>query len=159
MLRQAGIPTRTLATQEDLATFPLDDVEAILVPEEALSQPATAALAQAIHHQPAWSALPVIIITDEQEPVPSTMGLPANPLFVRRPLRAAELVGTVRFAPATRRQRRRQAEYVAAGQRRHLALEASGTGTWDWNILTGELICSNRCLALFGLAPGTVMSL
>lgn len=32
-----------------------------------------------------------------------------------------------------------------------LALEASGQGTWDWNLLGGELILADKCKALFGL--------
>ena len=35
-----------------------------------------------------------------------------------------------------------------------LAVEASGLGTWDWNIITGELAWSDRCKAIFGI-PAT----
>jgi signal transduction histidine kinase/ActR/RegA family two-component response regulator len=39
-----------------------------------------------------------------------------------------------------------------------LAVDAAGMGTWDWNLVTGELAWSERCLALFGLPPGTAMT-
>ncbi|MDD5167773.1 MAG: response regulator [Syntrophales bacterium] len=32
-----------------------------------------------------------------------------------------------------------------------LALDASGQGTWDWNLLDGELIWSDKCKSLYGL--------
>ncbi|BDG07288.1 PAS domain-containing hybrid sensor histidine kinase/response regulator [Anaeromyxobacter paludicola] len=39
-----------------------------------------------------------------------------------------------------------------------LAKDAAKMGAWDWNLLTGELHWTDRCKALFGLEPGTVMS-
>ncbi len=38
--------------------------------------------------------------------------------------------------------------------RLRLALEASRTGTWDWNIVTGHVTWDERNTALFGLEPG-----
>jgi len=35
-----------------------------------------------------------------------------------------------------------------------LALEAAGDGVWDWNIRTGEELCSEGLLRMFGFAPG-----
>ncbi|GHO84742.1 sensor histidine kinase [Dictyobacter formicarum] len=39
-----------------------------------------------------------------------------------------------------------------------LALQASGVGTWNWNLLTGELVWDDQKRALFGLLPGTPIS-
>ena len=38
------------------------------------------------------------------------------------------------------------------------AVTAADAGTWHWNIRTGELQWSERCLAIFGIPPGTPMS-
>ncbi|UYZ65105.1 PAS domain-containing protein [Hymenobacter weizhouensis] len=38
-------------------------------------------------------------------------------------------------------------------ERLHTAVEAAGIGTWDLNLLTGELLWSDRCKELFGLPP------
>lgn len=35
-----------------------------------------------------------------------------------------------------------------------LALEAAGDGVWDWNIRTGEELCSDGLLRMFGFVPG-----
>ncbi|GCE06965.1 PAS domain-containing sensor histidine kinase [Dictyobacter aurantiacus] len=36
-----------------------------------------------------------------------------------------------------------------------LALRASGVGTWNWNLLTNELVWTDQKRALFGVPPGT----
>ncbi len=41
------------------------------------------------------------------------------------------------------------------GERLRLAVEGAALGTWHADIGTGELIWSDRCCDLFGLAPGT----
>jgi PAS domain S-box-containing protein len=43
-------------------------------------------------------------------------------------------------------------------ERLRLAVEGAALGTWHWNMRTGELVWSDRCHAMFGLAPGTPMS-
>ena len=50
---------------------------------------------------------------------------------------------------------RKQAEEALrrSETRLHLALEAGRLGDWQWNIVTGELVWSARCKALYGLAP------
>jgi PAS domain S-box-containing protein len=39
-----------------------------------------------------------------------------------------------------------------------LSLDAARMGTWDWNIVTGEVAWSARCLAIYGIPPGIEMS-
>lgn len=39
--------------------------------------------------------------------------------------------------------------------RLQLALNAAQMGTWDWNIATGEINCSEQTQSIFGFAPGT----
>ena len=38
-------------------------------------------------------------------------------------------------------------------ERLRLAVESTKLGTWDWNLITGELEWSDRTKALFGLPP------
>jgi PAS domain S-box-containing protein len=51
---------------------------------------------------------------------------------------------------------RREAEEAlrASEERLRLALQAAQMGTWDWNIVTGELRWSESLEAMFGLPPG-----
>jgi PAS domain S-box-containing protein len=39
-----------------------------------------------------------------------------------------------------------------------LAKDAARMGAWNWNIVTGELVWTDRCKALFALPPDTAMS-
>ncbi len=52
---------------------------------------------------------------------------------------------------------RKQAEYVSK-ERINMAIDAAEIGTWDWDLLSNELLWSNQCKALFGFVPQTHMS-
>ncbi|MNG66715.1 Blue-light-activated protein [compost metagenome] len=76
--------------------------------------------------------------------------LPLLPKAVRRAL------GEVQ-----ERQRRRRAEEALADveARARIAIDAAGMGTWDMRPQEGLLLWDDRCKTLFGLPPGTEMSL
>ncbi len=42
--------------------------------------------------------------------------------------------------------------------RLRFAIEGAELGTWDWDLASGELVCSDRCLTLFGIEPAVAMS-
>ena len=39
-----------------------------------------------------------------------------------------------------------------------MAKDAAKMGAWNWDLISGEMVWSDRCKALFGLSPDTVMS-
>lgn len=43
-------------------------------------------------------------------------------------------------------------------ERLSFMINSAGVGTWDWNIVTGELLWSERSLEMFGMPPGTKMT-
>jgi PAS domain S-box-containing protein len=43
-------------------------------------------------------------------------------------------------------------------ERLSFILEAAGLGTWDWNLVSGSLVWSRRCLETFGIPAGTEMT-
>lgn len=45
-----------------------------------------------------------------------------------------------------------------AAKRFELAVDAGDLGMWDHDLLTGEMVWSDRCKAIFGLKPGAAMS-
>lgn len=63
----------------------------------------------------------------------------------------SELYQKVQSELAQRRQVEAELKESAAGLR--LALESAQMGTWDWNILTGQIVWSANMEALFGLQP------
>ncbi|MDK3156600.1 PAS domain-containing protein [Kamptonema cortianum] len=50
-----------------------------------------------------------------------------------------------------------EAAIAQSEERLQLALEASGDGVWDWNILTGEVYFSPRYLEILGYAPDELL--
>jgi two-component system cell cycle sensor histidine kinase/response regulator CckA len=51
-----------------------------------------------------------------------------------------------------------EADLRQSEERLRLAVEATELGTWDYNLLTGDMIWSDRCKAILGLPPGSVVS-
>jgi len=45
------------------------------------------------------------------------------------------------------------AERMRSEELLRLAVDAAGQGTWDWNILTDEMLWSERCRILYGIRP------
>jgi len=52
----------------------------------------------------------------------------------------------------TERERAQEA-LRASEEKLRLAQDAAGIGSWDWNLVTGEIVYSDRCKALMGLPP------
>lgn len=87
-----------------IEVFRARDVGALLVAEEALEREAIALLASALAGQPAWSALPVLVLTmggkatvqsRRQERQQLSLG---STTLLERPIRAATLVSSIRAA-------------------------------------------------------------
>jgi two-component system cell cycle sensor histidine kinase/response regulator CckA len=51
-----------------------------------------------------------------------------------------------------------EADLRQSEERLRLAVEATELGTWDYNLQTGTMIWSDRCKAIFGLSPESVVS-
>ena len=49
-------------------------------------------------------------------------------------------------------------ELRASEERLSFVVEAAGLGTWDWDLRTGTLACSERCLEMFGIPAATEMT-
>lgn len=118
---------------KDVATaigvFQTTEVGALLVAEEALGREAIALLASALAAQPAWSALPVLILTmggkatvqsRRQERQQLSLG---STTLLERPIRAATLVSSIRAALHARdRQYQRRLSEAALCQSEKLAV-------------------------------------
>lgn len=50
-------------------------------------------------------------------------------------------------------------ELEESEERLRMAVESTHIGTWDWNVITGELYWSDECKKIFGLSPDQQISL
>ncbi|HET9596936.1 MAG TPA: ATP-binding protein [Anaeromyxobacteraceae bacterium] len=66
--------------------------------------------------------------------------------------------GVALFIRDITQQKRAEEALRRSEEKLRLAKEAARMGAWDWNVVSGELIWSERCKALFGLPPDAPMS-
>lgn len=163
ILGEAGISAEAVGDIPRLLAELNRGAGAVLVTEEAVATSHIATVAAWLERQPAWSDLPIIILTHhgagpERNPRAAQLarGL-GNVTFVERPFHPTTLVSV---ATAALRGRRRQYEARArlehvreAEARLRVALKAGHLGSWLYDVGSGELNCSNRCKAIFGRPP------
>lgn len=109
---------------------------------------------------PNASPPPVLIITALEDPESVNQAFEAGAIdYITKPINWAVLRQRVRrILQASRAvaQLQQQTERARLSEERlRLALEAAHMGTWDWDILSGNLTYSATTEAIYGLAPGS----
>lgn len=102
-LRNAGLTCESLESMKALCTALREGAGAVMVTEEALANGGLALLARALDEQPAWSEIPVIVLTAvlsfESKPHSfRELGRRTNVTLVDRPVRIQSLVSTAQSA-------------------------------------------------------------
>ncbi|VTR97915.1 diguanylate cyclase : Sensory box protein OS=Janthinobacterium agaricidamnosum NBRC 102515 = DSM 9628 GN=GJA_4246 PE=4 SV=1: PAS_3: PAS_3: PAS_3: PAS_3: PAS_8: HisKA: HATPase_c: Response_reg [Gemmata massiliana] len=123
-------------------------------------------LQEALRSQPPWSDFPLVVLAREGA---ADRGLEIreamNATLVERPVKIRSLLSVVRAALRDRRhqyavrdhlaERERQAEALRESEDRlHVALRAGRMGTWDIDLATMRMTCSDSCKANYGRGPG-----
>ncbi len=166
-LGAAGLHTQQMSTIDAaVGLFGHRNIGALLTTEEVLNPDSINILSQGLSKQPAWSDLPVLILTlggsstnlsrqREQDRLPL-----GSVTLLERPIRMATLISSVRSAL---RSRSRQYEVrdtllerdLAEAARREsenrllLAIETARLGTWEINLTSGSLDASATCRRIF----------
>ena len=99
VLARAQVTSHTCANLCELVRRLQEGAGAIMLAEEVLSDPAAAALTEALAAQPPWSDLPVLILARQGADSPviaAAMDRLANVTVIERPMRVASLISTVR---------------------------------------------------------------
>jgi signal transduction histidine kinase len=104
VLAASGIPTTSCASMRELCELIPGDVGALLVAQEALAPTELRQLSAALRAQPAWSDVPLVVLTagDELDGPPSDallmLAQAGNLTLLDRPVRRATLLSTLRSA-------------------------------------------------------------
>ncbi|MDB5047198.1 MAG: hypothetical protein JWO30_269 [Fibrobacteres bacterium] len=166
VLRKAGFAAMACINLECAAEELRRGASALMLAEEGLSAQGMPALMSFIAGQPAWSDIPIVILTGAGEMNETRMRnlntfAPAgNVTFLERPFRQMTLVSTIKMAL-----RARQRQYQLRGtlsslgeseERLRLALDSGKIGAWEWNVMSNRLVGSMRLHEFLGLPDGTL---
>jgi signal transduction histidine kinase len=128
LMAPAGIAMEFCSGLEALVRELREGAAAILVPEEAVLPPRGDLLAEALRRQPAWSDLPVLLMT---RPGAESAGLEeaaqqfGNVMLLERPLRVATLSSALRTAVRARQRQYQIRAHLAERARAEAALRTA----------------------------------
>jgi signal transduction histidine kinase/CheY-like chemotaxis protein len=150
-MARSGLEAIAFDTADALAAAIGAGVGVIVITEEVVIPTVPLALADALHAQPAWSDVPVIVLTSaDRVAEPSAVAMRAfdmlgNITLLERPVRMMTLLSTVRSALRARRRQYEVREYVT--ERRQLedalreraeALESAGRAKDEFLAMLGH---------------------
>lgn len=160
LLTEAGIVSRTVETIPAMVSEMGDDVAFVVVTEETLRSADLRPLSDWIGNQPAWSDLPFIVLTHrgggpDRNPVALRLSeILGNVSFVERPFHATTFISVSRTAFRNRLRQfhaRTQIEALADSKSwLQTALSAGRLGSWELDLASLTLVCSDTCKAIFG---------
>ena len=163
ILGQAGIEGAAVADVDELCThLQLEGAGACLIANEALSEARMQPLLVYLSQQPAWSDLPIVLMTHQRAADQAqSMRLAArlgNVTFVERPFHPMTLVSLAKTAIRGRRRqyeaRDRLLDLSESEQRLQHAMSAGRLGAWELTCHPLQLNCSNRTRAHYGIEAG-----
>ncbi len=164
VLDQAGWDARPCAGAEALCTEIARGTAAVVLAEEGLLEDGLRRLTAALAEQPAWSDLPLVVLTSRvREEGDGWHALPeiqetAHLILLERPLRRATLLSAVRAAARSRRRQYQVRDELAARKRAEQALRQSEAlhRTFAANLPGGAAFILDRDLR-YQLAAGRAL--
>ena len=163
LLAEAGIETHISTDLPDFAKSLGDETCLAVITEEAIRSADLRAIATWVEHQPHWSDLAFIVLTQrgggpERNPAAARLSdVLGNVTFLERPFHPTTFISMARFAKKGRRRqyeiRARIAEIKESEERLHTALVAGHLGSWQLNLETNALQASDACKSFFGRRP------
>ena len=168
ILAGVGIASAVCPTVADVCREAVRGAGAVVLTAEAVLADKEGQFRALLRAQPAWSDLPLIVLTPPGVDSPRLLReLEAVGLMtlLKRPVQVSMVVGMTRAALRDRKrqyevrehlaERERQAEALRVSEDRlHVALRAGRMGTWDINLATMRMTCSDSCKANYGRGPG-----
>ena len=166
ILRKSGFFPLACPNLDVVAEELKQGASSLLLAEEGLSARSMPRLMAVISGQPAWSDIPIVVLTGSGEMNDARMrnlnafAPSGNVTFLERPFRQMTLISTLKMAL-----RARQRQYQLRGtlsslgeseERLRLALDSGKIGAWEWNVRANRLVGSMRFHDFLGLPDGTL---
>ncbi|MBD8621387.1 response regulator [Pseudomonas sp. CFBP 13727] len=164
ILGQAGIQGIAVADVDDLCThLQREGAGVCIVANEALSEARMQPLLVYLSQQPAWSDLPIVLMTHQRAADQAQSMLLAarlgNVTFVERPFHPLTLISLAKTAIRGRRRqyeaRDRLLDLSESEQRLQHAMSAGRLGAWELTCNPLQLNCSDRTRTHYGIEPST----
>jgi signal transduction histidine kinase/CheY-like chemotaxis protein len=167
LLAKASLPCAVCRDLESLSERIASGAGAILLTEETLAGPGSERLIEVLREQPSWSQLPIVLLAQgASRSLVAAHLLEAlgNVTLLERPAPIRSVLSALLAAVRGRERQyqiRDQIEEIRRAEARArdlqdqlaLAVDASGLGTFHWEIPLAKLVWSDRCKAHFWLAP------
>lgn len=164
LLESGGLFGHICATLHDVcAEFPAG-AGTIILPEEAILKGGRQTLFDLLAEQPPWSNLPVLVLTaagpDSATKIRAILEM-GDVTLLKRPLEITTFVNAVRAALRDRERQYQVRDHLAEhkavekqlrekDERLQFALTAGRLGSWDLDLTTNVLTCSDICKANYG---------
>ena len=163
ILQEAGFPALITHDLAGLCKELMSGAGLAIVADEALRGADLNPLLSLLANQPAWSDVPIVLLTHhggpEQNPSSRLGKMLGNVTFLERPFHPATLVSLVTTAVRGRRRqyeaRSRMEDLVEGEQRLQHALKAGRLGSWQLEAEFLELACSDISKVHFGRSEQT----
>lgn len=160
MLNEAGIGSKAVGAIPCVVSTLSDNTAFVVVTEETLRSVDLKPLSEWIVSQPAWSDMPFIVLTHrgggpDRNPVAQRLSdILGNVSFVERPFHATTFISVSRTAYRNRLRQfdaRSKIEALADSELwLQTALNAGSLGSWQLELASMTLQCSDTCKAIFG---------
>jgi len=166
LLAEVSIPGFACSELAHLCRELREGASAVLLTEDAILGDTSGQIAETLRAQPSWSAVPFIVIARDGAGPRLTRSVSdalTNMIVVERPVRTQTLTSIVLSALRGRRHQyeirdsilareRQAAELIAQDERMRFALSAGRLGSWELDLRSFELQCSDICKAHYGRA-------
>jgi PAS domain S-box-containing protein len=134
---------------------------AALLTDDDLANDMTGQLSETLREQPAWSAVPILVLVREGYQAERFASAHASRIMIERPVHTLTLLGVIGSALRDRRRQYQVRDMILEREARaeelriqdeklRFALAAGGLGSWELSLDNYELECSDICKATFG---------
>ena len=164
ILAEAGVSGTMCAELAQVCCELREGASAVLLTDDALLGDMAGQLAQVLRQQPSWSAVPFVVLARESAGprlTDSVSDALTNVIVVERPVRTQTLTSVLLSALRGRRHQyqirdailareHQAAELMAQDERLRFALSAGKLGSWELDLSSLEMKCSDICKANYG---------